>query len=121
MSILRPSVRLITALEMATTLAAAAACMSRPSSAAGRLRIAISYPASASTASLDGRVLLMLSTSDRREPRFQISDNDATQQIFGVDAEGLKPGQDAIIDASALGYPKASLSDVPPGEYFVQA
>ncbi len=89
--------------------------------AEGGLRIGVSFPSQRSAAALDGRMLLMLSTDDSREPRFQIGDNAKTQQIFGVDVNGLKPGDDVVFDASVLGYPLASLKDVPPGEYWVQA
>jgi hypothetical protein len=51
----------------------------------------------------------------------QINDTPKTQMIFGIDVEGLKPGQTATIDASAFGYPVPSLSAVKPGEYYVQA
>src|SRR3989454_683011 len=68
-------------------------------------RFAISFPAARSAAPLDGRVLLMLSTDTTAEPRFQISDGPNTQLIFGIDVEGLRPGQDAVIDAGAFGYP----------------
>ena len=70
---------------------------------------------------IDGRVLLMLSTSDEKEPRFLIAEGVKSQQIFGVDAEGLVPGKFLTVDRGALGYPVASLSAVPPGEYVVQA
>ena len=84
-------------------------------------RFAISFPAGKSAAPLDGRVLLMLSTDTTAEPRFQISDGPNTQLIFGIDVEGLRPGQDAVIDAGALGYPLESIARVPPGRYRVQA
>ncbi len=70
---------------------------------------------------VDGRVLLMLSTSGEQEPRFLIGEGVKSQQVFGVDAEGLKPGSSAVVDASALGYPVESLGAVPAGEYVVQA
>jgi hypothetical protein len=70
---------------------------------------------------VDGRVLLMLSTSEEKEPRFLISEGVKSQQIFGVDAEGVRPGTAVTIDRSALGYPVESLGAVPPGEYVVQA
>ena len=81
----------------------------------------ISFPASASKDGLDGRLLLLLSTNNESEPRFQISDDLNTQQVFGIDVDGWKPGDTATIDASAFGYPRRSLSDVPAGEYWVQA
>src|SRR5206468_6048266 len=38
----------------------------------------------------------------------------------GVDVDGLKPGQEATFDDEVLGYPAASLSNIPPGDYWVQ-
>jgi hypothetical protein len=88
---------------------------------ASRLRFAISFPATATKDSLDGRLLLLISTSDAKEPRLQISEDLSTQQVFGIDVDGLKPGQTATLDAGAFGYPLRSLAQVPPGEYWVQA
>jgi hypothetical protein len=68
----------------------------------------------------DGRLLLMLSNNDEREPRFQISDGPNTQMVFGIDVEGWKAGEAQIVDAEAFGYPFESLSEVPAGEYYVQ-
>lgn len=87
----------------------------------GGLRFAISFPEASSKEPLDGRMLLLVSTDDAREPRFQISEDLNTQQVFGIDVEGLKPGQEAIVTADAFGYPLRSLSQVPRGEYTVQA
>jgi hypothetical protein len=70
---------------------------------------------------LDGRVLVMISNDPSEEPRFQIGDSAGTQQIFGIDVEGLAPGGEAVIDGDTLGYPRESLADVPPGRYRVQA
>jgi len=84
------------------------------------LRFAISFPAAASRDTLDGRMLLLLSKDNTKEPRFQINEDLNTQQVFGVDVERLKAGQEAIIDANAFGYPVQSLSQVKPGEYWVQ-
>ncbi len=86
-----------------------------------KLRFAISFTAEKSRTPLDGRLLLMLSVNEEKEPRFQISDDPGTQQIFGIDVEGLGPGQAAYIDASVFGYPLKSLAELKPGEYVVQA
>ena len=53
-------------------------------------------------------MLLLISTDNSREPRFQINEDLNTQQVFGIDVDGLKPGQEAIVDASAFGYPVRS-------------
>ncbi len=81
----------------------------------------VSFPKSRSDKPLDGRILLILSTDASDEPRMQINDTPKTQIIFGVDVDGMQPGQARVVDASAAGYPIKSLRDVPPGEYYVQA
>ena len=85
------------------------------------LRFAVTFDAEVSGAPLDGRVLVMISTEKEGEPRFQISAGAGSQQIFGIDVDGLAPGQPAIVDASALGFPVLSLRDVKAGTYTAQA
>lgn len=85
------------------------------------LSFAISFPVERSRAPLDGRLLLLISTDGSQEPRMQINDSVKTQQVFGIDVDGLKPGQRAVIDAGAFGYPVKSLDRVPAGTYRVQA
>ncbi len=81
----------------------------------------ISFPASLDKGPIDGRLLLLISTSAEGEPRFQINEDLNTQQVFGVDVDGWKAGEKRTVDQSAFGYPRRSLADVPPGEYTVQA
>ncbi len=84
-------------------------------------RFAVSFPRARSAEPQDGRLLLMLAVDSTSEPRFQISDGPATQLIFGIDVDGLRPDRDAMLDATVFGYPVASLADLPPGRYWVQA
>ena len=90
---------------------------------AARLRFAVRYPQSLATGPLDGRLLLLLSNDASAEPRFQVRDSDVpkSQQVFGIDVTGWKPGEPAVIDASVLGFPAESLEQVQPGRYRVQA
>jgi hypothetical protein len=88
---------------------------------ATNLHFFISFPETSSRELIDGRILLLVSTDESKEPRFQLNEDLNTQQVFGVDVAGLKPGQEAVVDASAPGYPLRSLSDLKPGEYWVQA
>ena len=85
------------------------------------LRFAINFPAASSREALDGRVLLLVSKDNSKEPRLQINEDLTTQQVFGADVDGLKPEQEVIVDSSAFGYPIRTLSDLKPGEYWVQA
>src|SRR5512132_1866144 len=84
------------------------------------LSFSISFPESSSHTPFDGRVLLLVSTDNSKEPRFQINEDLNTQQVFGLDVDGLKPGQEAIVDSGAFGYPLTSLSDLKPGDYWFQ-
>jgi hypothetical protein len=83
-------------------------------------RFSVSFSAERSAQPLDGRILLVLSTDGSAEPRTQVGNSAQTQMIFGVDIDGLKPGQAVTVDDSAYGYPIRKLSDVRPGDYFVQ-
>ena len=81
----------------------------------------VSFPSQVSAQPLDGRLLLVLSTDPTDEPRNQIDDSMRSQIVFGLTVDGWRPGEPAVVDASAWGYPVRSLKEVPPGEYTVQA
>ena len=53
--------------------------------------------------------------------RFQVGDDLGSQQIFGIDVEGWRPGEAKVFDASVLGFPLESLAQVPAGTYRAQA
>jgi hypothetical protein len=55
------------------------------------------------------------------EPRFQVAWRLATQQIFGKDVDGWKPGEAVEMGADTTGAPLHTLADLPPGTYNVQA
>jgi len=80
----------------------------------------VMLPASISNKPLDGRLLLLLSKSTAGEPRFQISDDEATQQVFGMDVDQWKPGTKKQFDASAFGYPVETIKQITSGNYRVQ-
>lgn len=81
----------------------------------------VTYALGANDTAVDGRLLLMLSTSADAEPRFQISDGPGAQQIFGIDVERWKKGQKASFDDLVFGFPVEHFSHLPKGEYYVQA
>jgi hypothetical protein len=64
-------------------------------------------------------MFVMLSRSDRQEPRFQVGRTGVP--FFGVDVENLPPGKPVVIDGKALGSPVENMRDIPAGDYFVQA
>jgi hypothetical protein len=81
-------------------------------------RFQVSFPAESFSGAVTGRVFVMISRTTEREPRLQIG-RDGTP-FFGQDVVGLEPGDAGIIDGTTLGSPVESLSDLPPGEYYVQ-
>lgn len=70
---------------------------------------------------LDGRLLLLISANNNKEPRFQISDAANTQMVFGKDIENWQIGTSQLISEDAFGYPVERISNIPAGNYYVQA
>lgn len=100
------------------------------SGAAGAQKRAVSsfdvrFPSSLSAKPITGRIFVSLFTRGDAEPRLAAYQSARTRvgriPYFAVDVDQLAPGQPAVVDASADGYPLASLSDLPAGEYYVQA
>jgi hypothetical protein len=117
------AIRIACSTCLAAVLAALTMAAVRGQSSNGGLRFAVSFPPERSAAPLDGRVLVFISDDDKTEPRFQTDQYRAnsTRPIFGVDVDGLKPGQPVVVDASTPGWPVRSIGDLPAGDYWVQA
>ena len=98
-----------------------ASCTQLSEKKQGTFSFVISFTDDHGLESLDGRLLLLISNNDSREPRFQISDGPNTQMVFGMNVADWEPEQPAIIDSESFGYPIESITDIPPGDYFVQA
>ncbi len=83
------------------------------------LRFEISFPKSVNAAPLTGRMFLAIARTDTIEPRLRVGRYGV--QLFGVDFEQLQPGSAVTIDETTLGYPIERLSELPPGDYRIQA
>lgn len=88
---------------------------------AANARFEITFADSVNPGPITGRVFVILSKSNQREPRFQAGSYGGSVPFFGADVADLKPGEHAVIDASTLGFPLTSLSALPAGDYYVQA
>lgn len=86
-----------------------------------RISFTISFTKELSDQAQDGRLLLLLANNDKSEPRFQIGDGLNTQLVFGLDVEGMKPGDKITVSGEAFGFPIRNISDIPKGDYYVQA
>ncbi|MGH8243827.1 MAG: alpha/beta hydrolase-fold protein [Steroidobacteraceae bacterium] len=84
-------------------------------------RFNVTYPATASSEPLAGRLLLILAPGGKEEPRAQVAWDDTAIPFFGVDIEGWKPGRRQVVGRGAAGFPLRSLDELPAGEYRVQA
>jgi hypothetical protein len=80
----------------------------------------VPYPSKFGNKPLDGRLLLLISTNNKSEPRFQISDGPQTQQVFGINVDNWKPGEVKTIDAKAFGYPVENMKALKNGTYHVE-
>ncbi len=86
------------------------------------LQFEISFPSGVHEEEITGRVYVIISDNDTREPRLQTGfDLARGVPIWGKNVQALKPGQPAIIDEEIFGFPLRSIRDIPAGEYHVQA
>ena len=85
------------------------------------IRVNVSYSSSILTDQYDGRLLLLFSTDDSAEPRFQIGEGLNNQLVFGMNVKNFKAGEEITFTEEVFGYPLPSLADLAPGEYYVQA
>ena len=88
-------------------------------SSASKQTFEVSFPESVSSEPLTGRMFLAFAHNDQIEPRLQVRRYGV--QFFGIDFVNLKPGEAILFDAEILGYPAASLTELPEEEFFVQA
>ncbi len=116
----RRRLTLVGLLLLSSAIAASAQGGVRPTCPAANLHFQVSFPANQTSTPLDGRLYVLLSTDDKKEPRFEINDDPDTQQFFGIDVDGLAPGAAAVLDSNAVGYPADSLACIPAGDYYVQ-
>ncbi len=103
-------------------LTATTSCTAPTQSAPGS-RFEVTFPKSRSSTPLAGRLVLLLSKDVTREPRTHVAENEmlASPYLFGVNVDQLAPGQAAVVDDHAFGWPAARLADLPAGDYYVQA
>jgi hypothetical protein len=84
-------------------------------------RFEIRFPSSTRANPITGRVFVIISRDNSREPRFQAGAHYMGCPFFAVDVEQLRPESAAIIDNNTPGYPVRSLRDMPSDDYYIQA
>jgi len=83
------------------------------------MSFSVSIPDSLISGPVTGRMFIMISRNDRREPRFQVGRTGVP--FWGVDVEEMNTDEEAIIDANAIGSPLENIAEIPAGEYYIQA
>ncbi|HZS59946.1 MAG TPA: alpha/beta hydrolase-fold protein [Gemmatimonadaceae bacterium] len=89
--------------------------------AAVLVQFAVGFGPSVRTEPVTGRVFVLLSHDSVPEPRYQGGTLGANAPFFGQDVTGLAPGHFAVLGTASPGFPCARISDLPPGDYYVQA
>lgn len=84
-------------------------------------RFEIVVPASANQAAITGRAYVIISRTPSPDLRNDFGSPDQPDPFFGQDMAQVRPGHVTIIDTGSKGYPLQSLSNLPAGDYFVQA
>src|SRR4026207_169595 len=85
------------------TIGVLLALTTRSQAQANPPRFEITFNSAAHAGPITGRLILFLARSAQPEPRFALSPRGPA--IFGVDLDQLRPGQAAVVDNSAIGYP----------------
>lgn len=75
----------------------------------------------ARTTPVDGRLIVVVSKNLQGEPRHQVNWGLDTQQVFAIDVDNWKPGEDVEMRGSTPGAPLPTLAGLPAGKYNVQA
>lgn len=70
----------------------------------------------------DGRILVVMSPNGRPEPRLTIGQTGlTTPPVLGRDADHFSAGAVVVLDQTCVAFPIEHLSQLPPGDYHVQA
>lgn len=84
------------------------------------LNLQISFPSTHYDHALDGRLIVLISSKNDSEPRFQLRDDDKTCQAFGMDVNNWQPDKPLQFDAKAFGYPIQEFANLPAGQFYIQ-
>lgn len=90
--------------------------------ASAGIKFEVGLKSGLATNALEGRMLLILSSTNRSEPRFAIEDADANGPlVFGMDATKFNSSRPVTFDERATASLGASLARLQFGRYYVQA
>ncbi|MCX6560825.1 MAG: alpha/beta hydrolase-fold protein [Candidatus Aminicenantes bacterium] len=114
MKVRNTSVGLILAFVLAAS-SAAAVSFQPVAPPAGTIRFTISVDPAIRAEPVSGRLLLLFSRTEKFTPGMNGT------PVFGLNVDDLRPGATVSLDDRAFGYPVRRLSQIPEGDYYVQA
>ncbi len=83
--------------------------------------IEVTYDSTLSEDPFDGRLLVLISKDNSKEPRFQINDTNDSGIVIGKNVSQWESGQIEIFNSSTEAYPIENLADLETGTYYMQA
>src|SRR5205809_2982881 len=113
--------RLTSALAVSIALGALPIAQAHQEAGGRGVRFEVSFIPQVHDGPVTGRAFVMITRSIDKEPEPRLQIGRTGVPFFGRDVERLQPEQAVPIDAGDLGTPVESLTDIPPGDYFVQA
>ncbi len=84
-------------------------------SGGGKIRVEFSLPVKFPGKTVTGRIFLAVASTNEAEPRFH------SRSLFGVDVRQAGAGEQVVMEGTVPGDPEATLNDLAPGDYHVQA
>jgi hypothetical protein len=88
---------------------------------AGAQQAVVTLGPSVTGGPVTGRLFVIFARTADREPRFLAGSYVGSVPFYGMDVTGWKPGTTARIGATVPGFPFDNLTQMPAGEYYVQA
>jgi S-formylglutathione hydrolase FrmB len=87
-----------------------------------RLRFEVTMSNQMTNPASNGRLFIILSTTNEPEPRLALGRTGAKEPMaFAQDVNRFAPRSKAVVDATAFGFPITNILAIPAGNYFVQA
>ena len=87
----------------------------------GGVRAQISFPASVQATPVTGRVFVILTKSDKPDPRIQMLEPASSPPFFAADVNAVGPGQSMTLNAGSDSYPLKNMNELPAGDYTAEA
>jgi hypothetical protein len=108
-------------MRIISAVATASVILSCAALSATAQQATVTLDPSVATGPTTGRLFVIFGRNDAREPRFQAGSYGGSVPFYGMDVDAWKPGAATTVGTKVLGFPFQDLSQIPAGDYYVQA